>query len=148
MAYYLFNFVHRPGAGRRTSESLMSAARGLLELRLWGIPVTAPHRWRLATGDEMVAYVGAPAESFVGCATLAGGWHQWASEEGARYHGEFRDGGVAFSAVELWERGLPISVVLPQLNLHPPPFRRSVEELSGRDYEEIVRAGRQQSQGP
>src|SRR5262245_17750319 len=141
MAHYLFNFTRRGAAKGRT---LRERAAQLLQVGMWGIGAKTPLRLKLAAGDRVLIYVGAPENEFIGHAELGSATHEWTSEEAARYPGSF-DSGVTFSAAEVWSQPVPMKTVLPQLDVketNPSArFFSGVINITKEDYETVLSAG-------
>jgi hypothetical protein len=135
LAHFIFNFTQ---SGAKKGVSLAEQAGALLDAKLWGIGAKTPNRKRLAPGDRILAYVGAPERLFVGVATLSSETHDWKPEEAARYPGDW-SGGVAFREVEIWRRPRPISEVWPQMSgfeTNPDAhFYAGVLQIKESDYE-------------
>jgi hypothetical protein len=135
LAYYLFNFTKKAA---KSGVPLREQAAQLLEHRLWGIGAKTPNRDRLAEGDRVLAYVGAPEQCFVGSGTLAGGVHDWSPAEARSYPGEWT-AGVALSEATVWEEPVPLAAVwsgMPSSASNPNArFFSGVVQIKQRDYE-------------
>ena len=82
MADWILNFTK---GGAKVKKQMPQQARDLLLVGLWGIPPTAQAKDKLAADDRVLAYVGAPDRVFIGEATIEAPWHEWTSDEAARY---------------------------------------------------------------
>lgn len=82
---------------------------------MWGIKSGEPHRDALAVGDLILVYLGAPEGKFVGRAELASAAHDWTVREAHGYPGGLR-GGVLLAQVEEWDPGVPMNIVLSQID--------------------------------
>jgi len=140
LAHYIFNFTK---SGAEKGKSLAEQAGALLESGLWGIGAKTPNRDRLAPGDRILAYVGAPEKLFVGAAALSSGTHDWTPEETRRYPGDW-PGGVTFAEAEVWERPVPIGEVWPRMSAcatNPKAqFFAGILQIKRSDYELAVAA--------
>lgn len=111
MSDWVLNFTK---GGVKHKKQLSAQARGLLDVSLWGIPQTAQARDKLAAGDRVLIYVGAPERVFIGHAMIAAGWHEWSPDEATRYPmtSTFA-AGIALSDVVTWPKPVPLSSVWP-----------------------------------
>lgn len=138
VAYFLFNYT---AANAKKGVPLRKQAAALLDLGLWGIGEKTQNRKALQSGDQIVAYVGAPERAFVGRATLASAVHPWAPDEKQRYPLTFGQG-VAFSEVVVWDKPVPLHSVwggLTAAKTNPKGvFQGGVARLVQEDYEAIV----------
>ena len=92
MASWILNFTK---GGAKLKKQMPQQARELLEVGLWGVPATAQAKDKIAGGDRVLAYVGAPDRVFIGEAVVGSGWHAWAPDEVARYPMTARHRGAA-----------------------------------------------------
>jgi hypothetical protein len=142
LAHYIFNFTK---SGAKKGKSLAEQAGALLEARLWGIGSKTQNRERLAPGDRILAYVGAPEKLFVGAGTLSSGTHDWTAEESQRYPGDWI-GGVSLSEVEIWERPVVIGEVWPSMSGFETnanaQFFAGILQIKQNDYEQVVAAAK------
>jgi hypothetical protein len=140
LAYYIFNFTK---SGARKGSSLAEQAVRLLDAGLWGIGPKTPNKDRLAPGDRILAYVGAPERLIVGEGTLAGGTHLWTPEERRRYPEDW-PAGVSFSEASVWKRPVSIKDLWPDMSgfeTNPKAqFFAGVVQIKQRDYELVVSA--------
>lgn len=141
MGHFLFNFTKK---GAAKGKTLREQASELLEVKMWGIGAKAPNRGSLAPGDHVLIYVGAPEREFVGHAELGSGTHKWTTTEAGLYPGSF-EGGVVFSATQVWSHPVPMKSVLAQLALgetNPGAhFQSGVVRVTQEDYRHVVAVG-------
>jgi predicted type IV restriction endonuclease len=140
LGHYLFNFSKK---GAAKGKTLREQAAELLEAGMWGIGTKTPNRLRLAPGDRVVIYVGAPEYAFVGRAELGSAVHEWTPQEADRYPGDFT-GGVALSAAEVFSHPIPIKSILDELPLRESNpaahFFSGVVRIKEEDYQRVVDA--------
>ena len=117
MAHYLFNFTK---ASADKSKPLAGQAAPLLQVRLWGIGQKTANRGALKTGDQVLAYVGAPDRGFVGYGVLSSGVLPWSEHEAQLHPGESTEG-VRFERIEIFDAPVPIESVWERM----PASRRS-----------------------
>jgi hypothetical protein len=82
VASWILNFTK---GGAKLKKQLPQQAQELVRVGLWGIPPTAQAKDKLAAGDRVLVYVGAPDRVFVGRAAIAAPWHAWSADESAKY---------------------------------------------------------------
>jgi hypothetical protein len=111
VASWILNFTK---AGAKVKKQMPQQARQLLDVGLWGVPPTAQSKDKIAVGDRVLAYVGAPERVFIGDATVASGWHAWTPNEAATYpmSGTF-GAGLALDNVSVWSKPVPLASVWP-----------------------------------
>jgi type I restriction and modification enzyme subunit R-like protein len=140
LAYYIFNFTK---SGAEKGSSLAEQAGRLLEVQLWGIGSKTPNKDRLAAGDKVLIYVGAPERLLIGEGTLSSGVRSWTPDEALVYPGDW-SAGVSFSEAFTWERPVPIKDVWPRMSgsvTNPKAqFFAGVVQIKQRDYEFVVTA--------
>ena len=100
-------------AGVKVKKQLSAQARQLLEVQLWGVPPTAQARDKLAAGDRVLVFVGAPERVFIGDATIASGYHTWTPDEAATYPGTF-EAGIVLANAGIWQKPVRLSNVWPK----------------------------------
>jgi hypothetical protein len=111
MASWILNFTK---GGAKLKKQMPQQARELLEVGLWGIPPTAQAKDKLAAGDHVLAYVGAPDRVFVGHATIAAPRHEWTPDEAARYPiTSTFTAGIALTDANAWDKPVPVASVWP-----------------------------------
>jgi hypothetical protein len=140
VAHYLFHLTKKRAA---EGKNLGEQAADLLRLKMWGIGVNAPNRRRLAPGDRVLIYVGAPEHEFIGSAELRSAARDWTPREAAKFPGDF-EGGVLLRRAEVWSHAVPLKSVLPQLALketNPGARFSGVVRLTDEDYRTIVAFG-------
>lgn len=140
MAYYIFNFTK---SGAQKGRPLAEQAARLLDAKLWGIGSKTPNKDRLAAGDRILAYVGAPERLFIGEGTLSSGSHPWTPDESRGYPGDW-SAGVSFGDADVWERPVPIKDAWPSMSgfdTNPKAqFFAGVVQIKQHDYELVVSA--------
>jgi hypothetical protein len=140
MAHWILNFTRR---GTKDKKLMPQQAKKLLEAGMWGVPATAQAREKLAPGDRVLVYVGAPDRVFVGDATLNSTWHSWNHAEVAAYPGGF-DAGVTLTDCRVWQKPLPLGNVWPQTaaaKTNPKArWYGAVASLPGPDFDLILDA--------
>jgi hypothetical protein len=145
---YLFNFSRK---GAAPGRSLASQAGDLVQVGLWGIGEKTPLRSKLARGDRVLLYVGAPERSVIGHATLGSEVHEWTADEARHYPGSFTSG-VSFAASEIWSQPLKLEDVLGQLELAKTnpnaQFFAGVIKITDRDFDRVVQRGTGSSPAP
>jgi hypothetical protein len=111
-----------------------------------GIPSTAQSKDKIAPGDRIVAFVGAPDRAFIGHAVVASPWHEWTDEEATVYPtvGTF-SAGIALSDPVIWSKPLPLGAIWPSTQgAKTNPLARwygTLARLSTADFDLIVDAG-------
>lgn len=149
MANWILNFTK---GGTKNKKQMPQQARNLFELGLWGVPATAQAKDKLAVGDRVIAYVGAPDRIFIGDATIAAPWHEWTPEESSRYAaaGTFT-AGIALSNARIWEKPVPLASVWPKAegaSTNPNAlWYGAVVRIAGSDFDLIARAGAAAARG-
>lgn len=113
---------------------------------MWGVDTDEPHGSALAAGDLILIYLGAPNREFIGRAELASALHPWTPSEARVYPGDSR-GGVLLAQVEEWNRPVPMSAVLAQMDpaeKAKADFETGVVRITATEYETAlaVAAGR------
>jgi predicted type IV restriction endonuclease len=111
VAYYLFNFTRK---NAKKGLPLAQQAAELLNAKLWGIGNKTANRDLLASGDQVLVYVGAPERAFVGHARLGSNLHIWTPEEAGRYPEDWPDG-VSLAETTIWEHPIALEAVWSQL---------------------------------
>jgi hypothetical protein len=141
MAHFLFN-----ASGSR--------ADALAQLRggMWAIGDDERYRDELAPGDLVLIHVSSPENVFVGLAEIATAVRRWGTSE-AEARSEGAAGGVSLSAVEEWERAVPLATVVHVvdptgsnpvvLDNARAGFRGSVVRMTEGEYEAALRASRE-----
>lgn len=140
MAYFLFNLTKGRAAKGKT---LHEQAADLLRLKMWGIGAKAPNRGRLAPGDQVLIFVGAPTYEFIGSAELRSAMRDWTPSQAKRFPGS-SDGGVLLRQAELWSHAVPMKSVLPQLVLsktNPDGRFSAVVRITDDDYRAVFALG-------
>lgn len=147
VADWILNFTK---GGVKHKKQLSAQARELLGIGLWGIPTTAQARGKIAVGDRLLVYVGAPERVFVGHATVAAGWHEWSSEEAAQYPltSTFA-AGIALDEAVAWPKPVPLASVWPgtegaKTNPNALWYGAAVRVTKG-DHDAILAAGQGES---
>lgn len=143
MADWILNFTK---GGVKHKKQLSAQARELLDVGLWGVPNTAQARDKLAPGDRVLVYIGAPERVFIGQATIASGWHEWSSDEAAKYPLTSAFGvGITLSNAESWPKPVPLSLVWPGTDgakTNPKAlWYGAAIRVTKDDYEAILQAG-------
>jgi hypothetical protein len=140
---WILNFTK---GGAKIKTQMPQQARELLEIGLWGIPPTAQAKNKLATGDRVLAYVGAPDRVFIGDAFISAPWHEWTADEAARYPltATFT-AGISLRDAHLWEKPVPLSSVWPEaLGARTNPnalWYGAAVSVAAADFEFIALAG-------
>lgn len=112
MASYILNFTR---GGTKEKKAMPAQARQLLELGLWGIPPNAQLRNKIAPGDHVLVFIGAPDRVFVGDALVQSGYHPWTPDEAARYPMTSTfEHGITLTQARVWPKALQIMSVWPQ----------------------------------
>ncbi|WP_432882536.1 hypothetical protein ACQPYH_39745 [Kribbella sp. CA-245084] len=123
MAHYLFNLT---GSG----QSLPDQAAAFLRSNTWPIDPTEPHAQALASGDQVLIYLGPPERVFIAHAELASPWTDATQ-------------GVLLTHVERWTPPIPMETVLAKI---PPTenaqadFPRAVVRITRVEYESALSA--------
>jgi hypothetical protein len=147
MAEWILNFTR---GGTKDRKLMPGQARQLLEIGLWGIPETAQAKNKLAEGDRVLVYVGAPDRLFLGDARIASPWHHWtATELGAENAQHATAGsfgaGITLTDCRIWEKPVPLQTAWPQTQgAKTNPKARwygAVARITGDDYDSILAAG-------
>jgi hypothetical protein len=107
MAHYLFNLT---GSG----QSLADQAAAFLRSNTWPIDPTEPHAQALASGDQVLIYLGPPERVFVAHAELASPWTDATQ-------------GVRLTHVEHWTPPIPMETVLARI----PPTENAQADFPG-----------------
>jgi len=111
VAYWILNFTK---GGAKVKKQMPQQVVNLLQAGLWGVPPTAQSKGKLAPGDRVVAYVGAPDRVFIGEATISSGWHEWTTDEAARYPMTSAFGaGIALADAKVWDKPVPLGSTWP-----------------------------------
>lgn len=148
MAFYLLNFTR----GDRSRETyirgpLIPPARQLAERGMWGITEANSLRSRLAPGDKVLLYVGAPEQAVIGTAKLGSVWHTWTEQEARRYPGKF-PAGVVFADAELFPRPVSLRPILGEMSFGESNprlmFRSGVIRIERTDYDAVSRAAQRE----
>ena len=119
---------------------------------MWGIADDERHRDALAPGDRVLIYLAPPVAELIGRAVLATAAHAWGAAEAQAYPGDSA-GGVLLSAVERWERAVPMATVVTRIDptgSNPAVqanatagFRTGVVRITEDEYEAAVSASRE-----
>ncbi|MFI6830727.1 hypothetical protein ACIBG5_26755 [Kribbella sp. NPDC050241] len=108
MAQYLFNLVKADG------HAVRELAAGFLRVSMWGIGADEPHAHALASGDQILLYLGAPERVFIGRADLASAAHDWTPSEAQACPGDSTRG-VLLAQVEEWDPPVSMGTVLSRM---------------------------------
>ncbi len=100
MTDWIANFTQ---SGAQDKTLMPREARSLLDAGLWGIPEKAQAKSKLAAGDRLIVYIGAPDRIFLGDARIVSPWHDWTAAEAAVYPGTFGRG-IALSDCRIWDK--------------------------------------------
>jgi hypothetical protein len=137
VAHYLFNLVKCDAA---SESALREQAGAFVQVRMWGVAPSEPHREALAPGDLVLIYVGAPAREFIGRAELASAVHDWNPSEARVYPGDSTSG-VLLARVEEWGPPVPMQTVLSRLDSAEKAkadFDVGVVRITANEYETAV----------
>jgi hypothetical protein len=143
VASWILNFTK---GGAKLKKQLPQQAQELVRVGLWGIPPTAQAKDKLAAGDRVLVYVGAPDRVFVGRAGIAAPWHAWSADESAKYPmtSSFA-AGIALRDGSVWDKPVPLTAVWPQTegaNTNPKAlWYGAAVRVAEADYDLIARAG-------
>ena len=143
MACYLFNFTKK---GSEKGKPLRDQAAALLKIKLWGIGPKTPNKDRLAPGDRILAYVGAPEKLFIGEATISNGFHDWTPGEATAYMGKPAGrgfpAGVTFSEADVWDTPVPLDSVWSKMPTSAKgkkkPLFLGVRAIKREDFETVL----------
>ncbi len=143
MGNWVVNFTK---GGTQDKKLMPQQARKLLRAGLWGVPDTAQAKEKLAVGDRVLVYVGAPDRIFVGDARIAAPWHAWTPDEAQRYAGIGTFGaGIALEACRVWDKPVALDAVWPDTQgAKTNPSARwygAVTRLTQSDFDAILEAG-------
>jgi hypothetical protein len=133
VGHYLFNVVN---AGAADQPSARDAAFGRLRVGLWGVDADEPHRDRLAAGDLVLVYLGAPDRELVGRGELASTVHDWTPAEAHAYPGD-SPSGVSLTRVETWSPPVPMHAVLSRIGSETAraDFETGVVRITANEFE-------------
>lgn len=111
VATFILNFTR---GGTADKKAMPAQARKLLDVGLWGIPPKAQLRHKIAAGDRVLVFVGAPDRLFIGDAVVQSAYHEWTADEAARYPMTSTfDHGLALVESRLWSKPLAVMSVWP-----------------------------------
>ncbi|MEV0796212.1 hypothetical protein AB0I34_00910 [Kribbella sp. NPDC050281] len=108
MAQYLFNLVKADG------HAVRELAAGFLRVSMWGVDADEVHARALASGDQILLYLGAPERVFIGRAELASAVHDWTASEAQTCPGDSTRG-VLLAQVEEWDPPVSMRTVLSRM---------------------------------
>lgn len=134
MAQYLFNLVKADAAN---GQALYELAAGFLGVSLWAIDADEAHADALASGDQILIYVGAPERVFIGRAELASAVHDWTTSEAQRCPGDSTRG-VLLAQVQEWKPPVSMRTVLSRIapsEQARADFQAGVVRITANEYE-------------
>ncbi|HWT91456.1 MAG TPA: hypothetical protein VN238_00530 [Solirubrobacteraceae bacterium] len=141
MADWVLNFTK---SGVKVKKQLSAQARELLDAGLWGLPSTAQARDRIAPGDRVLVYVGAPERVLIGEAVVNSSWHPWEAHEAAQYPGTF-ESGIRLVSCVVWNKPIALDMVWPDTEgakTNPKPrWYGAAVRLSSNDFAAIRAVG-------
>ena len=134
MAHYLFNLVKGNAAN---GPALRELAAGFLGASMWGIDADEAHGDALASGDQILIYLGAPERVFIGRAELASAVHDWTPSEAQAYPGD-SPRGVLLAQVDAWDPPVSMRTVLARIGPSEnakADFQAGVVRITANEYE-------------
>jgi hypothetical protein len=143
VADWILNFTK---GGAKVKKQLPQQAREPLDIGLWGIPTTAQAKDKLAAGDRVLVYIGAPERVFIGHARIKAPWHEWSSSESESYpmNSTFA-AGIALTDAEVWSKPVPLATVWPHTEgakTNPGAlWYGAAVRVAQNDFEAIVQVG-------
>jgi len=104
---------------------------------MWGIDADEAHGDALASGDQILIYLGAPERVFIGRAELASAVHDWTPSEAQAYPGD-SPRGVLLAQVDEWDPPVSMRTVLARIDPSEKAkadFQAGVVRITADEYE-------------